>query len=115
MSPRHLRVVLVAIGLAGIAGIIVGSIVNSTAVALTARVISAIDMLFLIALTSVVGREAFDPAGGARTEMDDEIAKDVEARIERLASAGADEDALRKLVTRAIELGKSASRSSAER
>jgi hypothetical protein len=112
VSPRAVRRVVVVIGLGGIAGIIAGSIADNTGLAITSGLIGAIAVGFLILLTAAVGREAFarpdDGADRRPTRFDDQLARDVERRVDRLVAGGADEAELRQLVTRASELGRRA-------
>ncbi|MCB1259935.1 MAG: hypothetical protein R2699_09710 [Acidimicrobiales bacterium] len=110
MSPRTVRFAVIGVCVVGIAGMIVGSIRDSNGMAVTFGLATAVAVLFLIVLTAVVGPDAFrrgadDSAPPARA--DDAVAADVEARIEALAAEGTDETALRKLVARAVELGRS--------
>jgi hypothetical protein len=107
VSPRAIRWVAIVIGAIGIAGIIVGSIANNTGLAITAGIVSAIAIGYLIVLTAAIGREAFEAEDGdGPPGVDDDVARDVEARIAELVEAGADEHQLRQLVTRAVELGR---------
>jgi hypothetical protein len=46
------------------------------------------------------------PGAPVPTVIDEQMAADLEARIERLVADGADESEVRKLVGRAIELGR---------
>jgi hypothetical protein len=107
VSPRAIRWVAIAIGVVGIAGIIVGSILENTALAITSGLVSAVAIGYLIVLTAVIGREAFERTTADTTQSVDEgLAREVEERVAELVAAGADEAKLRQLVTRAIELGR---------
>jgi hypothetical protein len=107
VSPRAVRWVAIVVGAIGIAGIIIGSILNNTGLAITAGIVSAIAIGYLIVLTAAVGREAFESGDHEpTTAVDDELARDVEERVADLVAAGADERKVRQLVTRAVELGR---------
>ncbi|MBI2704589.1 MAG: hypothetical protein HYX32_04770 [Actinobacteria bacterium] len=106
-----IRRIAVILGAIGIAGIIAGSIANNTGLAITSGLVSAIAIGFLILLTAAVGRDAFERKVADRDDarsprFDEHIARDVEARIDQLVADGADEAAVRQLVTRAIDLGR---------
>ncbi|MFN8039769.1 MAG: hypothetical protein U0Q07_11225 [Acidimicrobiales bacterium] len=112
---RLVRRGVIVLSAVGIAGMIAGSILDNNGFAITFGLITAVAVGFLILLTAVIGRDAFQGAGSerasdgadARRGVDERIAADVEARIERLVEAGADEGEVRRLVTRAVELGRS--------
>jgi len=108
VSPRAIRWVAMAIGLFGIAGIVIGSIAENTGLAVTSGLVSAVAIGYLIVLTAVIGREAFERSGedAATAPADEALARDVEERVEELVREGADEHKLRQLVTRAVELGR---------
>src|SRR5689334_1557829 len=108
VSPRAARWVAIIVGGIGIAGIIVGSILENTGLAITAGLLSAVSIGYLIVLTAVIGREAFERDGDddRPPPVDDALAREVEARVGELVAAGADEAKLRQLVTRAVELGR---------
>src|SRR5687767_2902941 len=55
MSPRVVRRVVIAVCVAGIAGMIVSSIADNTGAALTAGLVTAIAVLCLIVATAVTG------------------------------------------------------------
>ncbi len=114
---RLVRRGVIALSAIGIAGMIAGSILDNNGFAITFGLITAVAVGFLILLTAVIGRDAFQgsrsgsgagtgPSAGSRTAVDERIAADVEARIEQLVAAGADEGEVRRLVTRAVELGR---------
>jgi hypothetical protein len=107
VSPRAIRRVVIAVAVVGIAGIIVGSILNNTGLAITAGLMSAVAVGYLIVLTAAIGRQAFEVDEDERPEtVDDALARDIEERVAELVEAGADEHKLRQLVTRAIEMGR---------
>lgn len=126
VSPRLIRRIVVVIFALGAAGIIVGSITNNAGFAITMGLITAVAAIGLMLVTAVVPATAFakDPPRAAAPVVDDAplpssaprpragavdetIARDVEARIEQLVADGADEAALRRLVSRAVDLGRS--------
>ena len=94
MRPSVLKVVLRLVAAAGIPGIIVGSIAENDAVAITFGSITAVAALGLILVTAATTAPAPEGAGEA-----------VEARIARLVAAGADEREVRSLVRDAVRLG----------
>ena len=98
MSPGLVRRVVIAVCVAGIAGMIVSSIADNTGAALTAGLVTATAVLCLIVATAVTG-----PQGVGINEL---LASDVEERIERLVDAGADEAEVRALVGAAVKLGR---------
>jgi hypothetical protein len=110
MSPRLIRRLVIVVFVAGIAGMIVGSIADNNGAAITFGLITAVAALALILVSSVAPPGAFTsrrrPMDQPSVPVDERVAADVEARIERLVAAGADETELRKLVQRAIELGR---------
>jgi len=134
MSPRAIRRLVVAVFVAGIGGMIYGSIKDSNGFAITAGVLTAIAAFGLILITAVappgsLARPARDHEGDRGADQDasrapttsggtegidaDEAARDVEARVEALVAAGADEIEVRKLVRRSVDLGRASARSSA--
>jgi hypothetical protein len=124
MSPRILRRIVWLVFIAGIAGMIVGSIKESSGGAITAGIVTAIAAAGLILITAVappgslakptvvaddesLGAGA-GPPGAAL--VDERLALDVEQRINELVRQGADEDEVRSLVARAVDLGRGARR-----
>lgn len=114
MSPRLIRRLVIVVFVTGIAGMIVGSVADNNGVAITFGLITAAAALGLILVTSVAPPGSFSSRAAPHDRpphtVDERIAADVEARIERLAAAGADETELRQLVQRAVELGRGSSR-----
>jgi hypothetical protein len=116
VSPRTIRRIVFVVFLAGVAGMIVGSIEDNNGFAITFGVISAFAALTLIIVTSVAPPESWAghrrsrPAGSSLPAdiavFDEVVAADVERRIVALVEGGADEADLRRLVRRAIELGR---------
>jgi hypothetical protein len=94
------RRVVLAVFVLGIAGMIAFSIADNTGGALTAGLVTAAASLCLMVATAV---------GGGRGD-DEELAADVEARIDALVDRGAAEDDVRSLVRAAIGLGRATRR-----
>jgi hypothetical protein len=93
VSVRGVRRVVVATCVAGIGGMIAGSVAGNDGVALTAGLASAAAIGALMLATAVAG-------GGG-----EEVAGRVEERVRALVAAGADEAAVRDLVREAVRLG----------
>ena len=98
MSPAVVRRIVIAVCVAGIAGMIVSSIADNNGAALTAGLVTAVAVLCLIVATAVTGAHGLGVA--------DLLASDVEERIESLVADGADETEVRGLVSAAVKLGK---------
>lgn len=94
MSATAVRRAVVAVCVAGIAGMIVSSIADATGAALTFGLVTAVAVLCSMVATAVAGRP--DEAQAAR----------VEAGVQELVAAGADEDAVRRLVGDAVRMGR---------
>jgi len=116
MSPRVVRRIVSVVFVAGIGGMIAGSVSDNNGMAITFGLVTAVAALGLILVTSVAGPGAFvrtdrttgtgptsEPAG----PVDERLAADVEARVQALVDAGAFEADVRSLVGRAVELGRS--------
>ena len=99
MSPRTVRRVVVAVCLGGIAGMIATSIAGSNAGALTFGLITAAAALSLIVVTAVT-------APVDATLGDQQLAEQLERRIDELVAAGADEAAVRALVGDSVRYGR---------
>jgi hypothetical protein len=102
MSARTIRRIVITVCVAGVAGMIGGSIANTIGLAVTAGVVTAIAVLCLILVTSAAGPSAFD----APPPVDEDAAADLERRIEVLIAAGADEADVRSLVRAATRFGR---------
>ena len=98
MSPRVVRGVLIGVCAAGIAGMIVTSIADSPGGALTFGLLTAVAAVGMILVTAVT------TGGSARG--DEELAAELEERVEALVRAGVDESAVRDIVRRAVQLGR---------
>ncbi|HVF75236.1 MAG TPA: hypothetical protein VM938_09305 [Acidimicrobiales bacterium] len=94
MSATAVRRLVVAVCVLGIAGMIVSSIADNTGAALTCGLVTAVAVLCAIVATAVGGRP------------DEEQAARVEAAVQELVAAGAEEAAVRRLVGEAVRLGK---------
>lgn len=94
MSAVAVRRAVVAVCVLGIAGMIVSSIADNTGAALTCGLVTAVAVLCAIVATAV------------SAPVDEEQAARVEAEVQQLVAAGADEGAVRRLVGEAVRLGK---------
>ena len=101
MDPKLLRRTVLVVFLGGIAGMVVGSIMDNTGTAITFGIITAVAALALILTTALISGQPAD-------RFDDERAEAVEARIVQLVADGADEAAVRDLVRDAVVLGRTA-------
>ncbi|MCX7620117.1 MAG: hypothetical protein N2037_04645 [Acidimicrobiales bacterium] len=107
MSLRAVRVSVITISVAGIAGMIVGSLQDNNGITISFGLVTAVAVVYLILLTSVVGSGPPSVTGTSSDGADSEqLAQDIERRIQALADAGCDELELRRLVTQAVELGR---------
>ena len=101
MDPKLLRRTVLVVFVGGIAGMVVGSIMDNNGTAITFGIITAVAALALILTTALI-------AGQPADRFDDERAEAVEARIVQLVADGADESAVRDLVRDAVVLGRTA-------
>lgn len=107
LGPRAIRRIVIVVFVAGIGGMIAGSIMDNNGIAITFGLITAIAALALVLVTQVSPPGALAKSTAAPTPVVDErLAIDLESRIDALVAAGADENEVRKLVGRAIELGR---------
>lgn len=106
ISPRLVRRVVLAVFVGGIIGMIVSSILDSTGGAITFGLITAVAAISLVLVTSVSPPGALAPHRTASASVDDRVAADLERRVQSLIDSGADEEQVRLLVGRAIELGR---------
>ena len=110
LSPRLVRWVVQVVFVLGIAGMIVGSIADNNGIAITFGLITAVAALGLVLVTSVSPPGSLSKKGARPTvEVDPRLAADLESRIDALVADGADEDAVRRLVGRAVEMGRQSS------
>lgn len=99
-SLRVIRLVCIALFVAGIASMIVASLAdNNIGAVLTAGIVSAIAAIVLLAVTTVTSQRR-------SMEFDEADAEILEREIERMVATGADDAAVRALVRRAIDLGR---------
>ena len=98
MTPRAVRGVLLGVCVAGIAGMIITSIADSAGGALTFGLLTASAALGMILVTAVT------TGGSARSP--EELAAEVERRVEALVATGADEAMVRDVVRQAVQLGR---------
>ena len=104
MSPRAIRLAVVAVFVGGIGGMIGGSIADNNGIAVTFGLVTAVAALCLMVTTAVGGPGAFE-----RTpRFDERTAGDLEARIAALVAEGCDEAEVRDLVRTAVRMGRDA-------
>lgn len=104
LTPRRIRGLVLVVCAGSIAGMIVSSIASRNGVAVTFGLVAAAAVVALILVTTAVG-----PAGFARTgSVDEARAGAIEHQIGLLVEAGADEEALRRVIRDAVELGRTA-------
>ena len=105
MTLRAVRRVVAAICVAGVAGMIVGSIEDDNTVVLTFGLLAAGAVGCLAAAHAVAGGR-FSPSA---TEVDDDPsgALRIEELVAELVEQGADETTVRRLVREAVDLGRS--------
>jgi hypothetical protein len=107
VNPRLVRRIVLTVFVLGIGGMIAGSIADNNGFAITFGLITAVAALALVLVTSVTPPAALAKPGTVATRpVDDQLASDLESRIESLVADGADETAVRKLVGRAVDLGR---------
>jgi hypothetical protein len=107
VSPRLVRRIVLCVFVLGIAGMIAGSIADNNGTAITFGLITAVAALALVLVTSVSPPGSLaKPGTTLTTEADEHLAADLEDRIATLVADGADEEGVRKLVGRAVELGR---------
>jgi hypothetical protein len=107
VNPRLVRRGVITVFVLGIAGMIAGSIADNNGVAITFGLITAVAALALVLVTSVTPPAALAKPGAVTSgPVDEHLAADLESRIEALVADGADETSVRKLVGRAVELGR---------
>jgi uncharacterized membrane protein YfcA len=92
--------VVLVVFVGGIAGMIVGSIVDNNGVAITFGILTAVAALCLVLATAMQQSPVL--------RFDERRAAELERRIGELVTQGAREDDVRELVRRAVQLGRSA-------
>ena len=119
MKPRTIRRLVLLVFVSGIAGMIVGSILDNNGVAITFGLVTAMAAVGLILVTAVAPPGAFRGHGVAATDDDPASVPDegadaagmaIEEQVELLVGRGADEQELRELIRRSIAYGRRASR-----
>ena len=116
MSPRTIRRLVLAVFVSGIAGMIVGSILDNNGVAITFGLVTATAAVGLILVTAVAPPQAFTRTG-VEPSTDDASAAEpdagadaggalVEEQVDVLVSHGAEEAEVRELVRRSIAFGR---------
>jgi hypothetical protein len=100
---RVVRWVVIAVCVVGVGGIIVGSIADNNAVALTFGLVTAVAVVCLMVVTAVTPSVATSKSAA----FDERQAARVEHLVGRLVADGAPEEAVRQLVGEAVRLGQS--------
>ena len=100
LTPATVRGVALGLCVSGIVGMIVTSIADRIDAALTFGLVGAVGAFTLLLVGILM------PAVEAATSLDEQRAAEVEAGVQRLVAAGADEDDLRTTVRTAVELGR---------
>ena len=110
IRTRVIRILVLVVCAGGIAGMIVTSITNHNGAAITFGLVTAVAILCQMVATTVANEAAgASGAAGERAHASDETdaaAAELEARIEGLVVAGADESMVRDLVRQAVRLGR---------
>ncbi len=103
MTLRVLRWAVIAICVVGIAGMIIGSIAdNNNGVVVTFGLITAVSIIVLMAVATTA--RSLEAKQTAAAEVDEALAEEIEARVQALVAAGADEASLRDLIGKATRL-----------
>lgn len=103
MTLRVLRWAVIAICVVGIAGMIIGSIAdNNNGVVVTFGLITAVSIIVLMAVATTA--RSLEAKQAAAAGVDEALAEEIEARVQALVAAGADEVAVRDLVGKATRL-----------
>jgi hypothetical protein len=100
MTLPRVRAIAAVVFVGGIAGMIVGSIADDNAIAVTFGILTSVAALCLLLATSMQQAPV--------VHFDEQQASDLERRIGRLVDQGAAEDDVRDLVRRAVRLGRDA-------
>jgi hypothetical protein len=95
VTAKAVRRLVIGVCVAGIGGMIAGSVADNNGIAITAGSVTAIAVLCLMVATAVTGGATV--GSGERVE---ELAED-------LVADGADEAAVRELIREAVKLGRS--------
>jgi dipeptide/tripeptide permease len=99
MPLRVIRLIVIVLCAAGIAGMIVASVAgNNNGWVVTFGLLTAVSVIVLMAFSAANRSTA--------AAVDDSVAARVETRVRNLVEAGADETAVRDLVRDAVRLGR---------
>jgi uncharacterized membrane protein YfcA len=101
VNLRALRTICAAIFVAGIAGLIIGSVLDNNGAVLTVGLVTVVAAVSLLAASAVVRREPIDAFEEADAER-------LESSVQHLVAAGAPEADVRNLVREAMRLGRRA-------
>ena len=101
MTLRALRTICAAVFVGGIAGLIIGSVLDNNGAVLTIGLVTVVAAVSLLAASAVVNREPIDAFEEADAER-------LEASVQHLVAAGAPEPDVRSLVREAMRLGRRA-------
>lgn len=101
MDARTVRRVVAVVFVGGIAGMVVGSVMDNNGTAVTFGLLTAVGALCLILATALTTGQPAD-------RFDDARAAEVERRVEALVREGADEPSVRELVRASVLLGRTA-------
>jgi len=100
---KRIRIICAVVFVCGIAGLIISSIAgNNVGVVTTIGLTTSHAAIVLLTASTVANRQRIDA-------FNDALAEQVEGQIGALVAGGAKEDTVRKLVSDAINLGRSAS------
>ena len=100
---KRIRIICAVVFVCGLAGLIISSIAgNNVGVVTTIGLITSLAAIVLLTASTVANRQRIDA-------FNDALAEQVEGQIGALVAGGAKEDTVRKLVSDAINLGRSAS------
>ena len=109
LSLGAVRTITLVVCVAGIAGMIVTSIVDHNGAAVTFGLVSAVAVLCSMVAKTVTAeaeRRLGDPAAPLPAAAAESMADVVERQVQALVGAGADETAVRQLVGEAVRLGR---------
>ena len=98
MSISLLRRLVALVCVLSIAGMIVGSVKDNAGAAMTAGIVGAIAILCLIVGNAI---DVGSNGGGAQ----EALAAELDARVQELVTAGAEESAARAVVRKAVRFG----------
>ncbi len=105
-----IRVTVIVVCVAGVAGMIVTSATHHNGAAITFGLVTAVAVLCQMVATTVLNEAQGAPGAplgpGAAPSSTDVYAAQLEDAIEALVAAGADEAAVRDLARRAVRLGR---------